>query len=54
MRKILLVALTAAAMVSCSENEEFENGSTANKWIEAFIKDGKLCRIEQGKYRKIF
>ena len=31
-----------------------ENGSTANKWIEAFIKDGKLCRIEQGKYRKIF
>ncbi len=31
-----------------------ENGSTANKWIEAFIKDGKLSRIEQGKYRKIF
>ena len=31
-----------------------ENGSTANKWIEAFIKDSKLCRIEQGKYRKIF
>ena len=31
-----------------------ENGSTANKWIEAFIKDGKLCRIEQGKYRKTF
>ena len=26
-----------------------ENGSTANKWIEAFIKDGKLSRIEQGK-----
>lgn len=24
MRKILLVALTAAAMVSCSENEGFE------------------------------
>lgn len=31
MRKILLVALAAAAMVSCSENEEFENGSTANR-----------------------
>ena len=31
-----------------------ENGSTANKWIETFIKDGKLYRIEQGKYRKIF
>ena len=32
-----------------------ENGSTANKWIEAFIKDGKLCRIEQGgECRKIF
>ena len=31
-----------------------ENGSTANKWIEAFIKDSKLSRIEQGKYRKIF
>ena len=31
-----------------------ENGSTANKWIEAFIKDGKLSRIEQVKYRKIF
>lgn len=31
-----------------------ENGSTANKWIETFIKDGKLCRIEQGKYRRIF
>lgn len=31
-----------------------ENGSTANKWIEAFIKDGKLSRMEQGKYRKIF
>jgi len=31
-----------------------ENGSTAAKWIEAFIKSGKLCRIEQGKYRKIF
>ena len=31
-----------------------ENGSTANKWIEAFIKSGKLCRIEQGKYKKIF
>ena len=31
-----------------------ENGSTANKWIEAFIKDGRLSRIEQGKYRKIF
>ena len=31
-----------------------ENGSTANKWIEAFIKGGKLSRIEQGKYRKIF
>ena len=28
MRKILLVALTAAAMVSCSENEGFENEST--------------------------
>lgn len=25
MRKILLVALTAAAMVSCSENEGLEN-----------------------------
>lgn len=31
-----------------------ENGSTAAKWIEAFIRSGKLCRIEQGKYRKIF
>jgi len=31
-----------------------ENGSTAAKWIEAFIKSGKLHRIEQGKYRKIF
>lgn len=31
-----------------------ENGSTAAKWIEAFIKSGKLRRIEQGKYRKIF
>ena len=31
-----------------------ENGSTAGKWIEAFIRSGKLCRIEQGKYRKIF
>ena len=31
MRKILLVALAAAAMVSCSENEEFENGSTTNR-----------------------
>lgn len=31
-----------------------ENVSTAAKWIEAFIKSGKLYRIEQGKYRKIF
>ena len=31
-----------------------ENGSTAAKWIEAFIRSGKLRRIEQGKYRKIF
>lgn len=31
MRKILLVALTAAAMVSCSENEGFENESTMNR-----------------------
>ena len=31
-----------------------ENGSTAAKWIEAFIRSGKLCRIEQGKYKKIF
>lgn len=31
MRKILLVALAAVAMVSCSENEEFENGSTTNR-----------------------
>ena len=31
-----------------------ENSSTAAKWIEAFIRSGKLRRIEQGKYRKIF
>ena len=31
MRKILLVALTAAAMVSCSENEGLENESTMNR-----------------------
>ena len=31
-----------------------ENESTAVKWIEPFIRDGKLSRIEQGKYRKIF
>lgn len=31
-----------------------ENGSTAAKWIETFIRSGKLRRIEQGKYRKIF
>lgn len=31
-----------------------ENGSTAAKWIEAFIRSDKLRRIEQGKYRKIF
>ena len=31
MRKILLVALTAAAMVSCSENEGFENENTVNR-----------------------
>ena len=31
-----------------------ENTNTASKWIEAFIRNGKLCRIEQGKYRKIF
>ena len=35
MRKILLVALTAAAMVSCSENEGFENertGLNSGQW----------------------
>ena len=31
MRKILLVALTAAAMVGCSENEGFENENTVNR-----------------------
>ncbi len=31
-----------------------ENGSMAAKWIEVFIRSGKLCRIGQGKYRKIF
>ena len=31
MRKILLVALTAAAMVSCSENEGLENENTVNR-----------------------
>lgn len=31
-----------------------ENGSTAAKWIETFIRSGKLRRIEHGKYRKIF
>ena len=42
MRKILLVALAAAAMVSCSENEEFENGSTANRiQFGTVVKTGK-------------
>lgn len=31
MKKILLVALAAVAMASCSENEEFENVSTTNQ-----------------------
>ncbi len=30
-----------------------ENGSTAGKWIEVFIKSGMLRRIEQGRYAKI-
>ncbi len=31
-----------------------ENESTAVKWIEPFIRDGKLSRVGQGKYRKFF
>mgnify|MGYP000254213119 CR=1 FL=1 len=31
-----------------------ENASTASKWIDLYIKDGKLKRTEQGMYSKIF
>lgn len=34
-------------------SEMNENLSTASKWIDRFIKDGKLKRVEQGKYLKI-
>ena len=37
MRKILLVALTAAAMVSCSENEGFENERDQRNNLRDFI-----------------
>ena len=33
--------------------ERRENASTASKWIEKFIDDGKLKRVEQGKYKKL-
>ena len=29
-----------------------ENRSTASKWIDAFIKERRLCRVEQGIYQK--
>lgn len=33
--------------------ERKENASTASKWIEKFIEDGKLKRVEQGRYIKL-
>lgn len=30
-----------------------ENNSTAGKWIETFIRSGRLCRVEQGRYKKM-
>lgn len=33
--------------------ERKENASTASKWIEKFIEDGKLKRVEQGRYAKL-
>lgn len=29
-----------------------ENRSTASKWIDVFIKERRLCRVEQGIYQK--
>ena len=33
--------------------ERNENASTASKWIDKFIEDGRLQRIEQGRYKKL-
>lgn len=33
--------------------ERKENTSTASKWIEKFIEDGRLKRVEQGRYIKL-
>ena len=33
--------------------ERNENASTASKWIEKFIEDGRLKRVEQGRYIKL-
>lgn len=56
MRKILLVALAAAAMVSCSENEEFENGSTANRiQFGTVVKTGtKALGSYYGEFQRVY
>ena len=44
----------AAQFTELLAGEKQANAAILTLGREAFIKDGKLCRIEQGKYRKIF